>query len=124
LSLLGPDQRCNLDGLPLRRVQAHGGRGEIGFARIVERSRPGIGCHFIDYAEVPPGASVGRHRHGPDEEEFYLVLSGRGRMIRDGVEFRVEPGDLVRNAPGGEHELHNDGSEPVRLFVFELVAEP
>ena len=43
-------------------------------------------------------------------------------MSRDGQVFRVEEGDLVRNAPGGQHSLRNDGAEDLRLFVFEVAA--
>jgi mannose-6-phosphate isomerase-like protein (cupin superfamily) len=110
--------RCNLRELPLAEVCAHGGEGRIRFARIATDLAGS--CNFIDYAEVPPGASIGRHRHAGDEEELYLVLDGEGRMWRNGEEFSVGGGDLVRNPPGGEHGLVNTGDRPLRLFVFEL----
>jgi mannose-6-phosphate isomerase-like protein (cupin superfamily) len=112
--------RCNLFTLPLAPVQAHGGEGEIQFCRVAAAQALAGNVHFLDLALVPPGASIGRHRHARDEEEFYLVLSGRARMFRDGEEFTVGPGDLVRNRPGGEHGLRAIGPEPVRLFVFEV----
>ena len=115
-----PFSRCNLDSLPLTRVQAHGGEGSIEFFRIAEAASLAGGCNFIDIAVVPAGATIGRHRHAPNEEEFYLVLAGRAQMYRDGEEFKVGPGDLVRNPPGGEHGLRALGPEPVRLFVFEV----
>jgi mannose-6-phosphate isomerase-like protein (cupin superfamily) len=116
----GPFNRCNLDALPLTRVQAHGGEGAVEFCRIAEAGALAGGCNFIDLAIVPPGATIGRHRHAQDEEEFYLVLSGRAQMYRDGHEFIVGAGDFVRNPPGGEHGLRALGTEPVRLFVFEV----
>lgn len=115
--------RCNLHELTLAEVAAHGGQGRIRFARIAGPADVAGGCNFIDYAEIPPGASIGRHRHGDDEEELYLVLAGEGEMWRDGESFAVRPGDLVRNPPGGEHELRNTGEIPVRLFVIELRVE-
>jgi mannose-6-phosphate isomerase-like protein (cupin superfamily) len=116
--------RCNLRHLALTEVCAHGGDGRIQFARIAAAGDLAGGCNFIDYAELPPGASIGRHRHACDEEELYLVLRGRGRMWRDGESFPVGEGDLVRNPPGGEHELCNTGDVPLHLFVFELRVEP
>jgi mannose-6-phosphate isomerase-like protein (cupin superfamily) len=76
--------------------------------------------NFIDVAEIPPGASIGRHGHTEAEEELYLVLEGEGRMWRDGTAFTVCSGDLIRNAPGGCHGLENTGEGPLRIFVFEL----
>jgi mannose-6-phosphate isomerase-like protein (cupin superfamily) len=114
--------RCNLDDLPLSEVVAHGGEGALRFARIADAAAFAGGCNFIDYAELPPGVSIGRHRHASDEEELYLVLEGRGEMWRDGERFAVRTGDLVRNAPGGEHGLRNVGAGVLRLFVIELRA--
>ena len=116
--------RCNLQQLQLHEVCAHGGEGVIRFARVAEAGALTGACNFIDYAELPPGASIGRHRHGRDEEELYLILDGRGSMWRDGEQFEVRGGDLVRNCAGGEHGLRNIGGEPLRLFVFELRVVP
>lgn len=112
--------RCNLDALPLEPVRAHGGEGRIGFHRIASAAQLAGACNFIDLAVLPPGASIGLHRHREDEEEFYLVLEGAGVMRREGEEFAVGPGDLVRNPPGGAHALRNTGQGPLRVFVFEV----
>lgn len=114
--------RCNLSELALAKVRAHGGEGEIGFARIAEAAAFAGGCNFIDYAELPPGVSIGRHRHNDDEEELYLVLEGSGVLWRDGEELAVRGGDLIRNRPGGAHGLRNTGEGVLRLFVVELRA--
>jgi len=116
--------RCNLHQMALDEVRAHGGEGLIKFARIAEAGALAGACNFIDYAELPPGASIGRHRHAEDEEELYLVLEGEGAMWRDGEQFAVRGGDLVRNRAGGEHGLRNTGASPLKLFVFELAVVP
>ena len=108
-----------LDKLHLERVCAHGGAGEIGFCRVFTRAQFVGPWNFVDYAVLPPGASIGRHRHGPNEE-MYLVLSGRGRMTRDHEEFAVQAGSVIVNRAGGEHSLTNVGSEPLKLFVVEI----
>lgn len=112
--------RCNLFELALRQGRAHSGDGVISFCRLAIQSQLAGCCNFLDYAEIPAGCSVGRHRHAQAEEEYYLVLSGEGEMWRDGEEFTVRAGELVRNPPGGAHGLRNTGKEPIRLFVFEL----
>jgi mannose-6-phosphate isomerase-like protein (cupin superfamily) len=112
--------RCHLDRLDLQSIQAHGGEGLIRFARVADRGALEGGCNFIDLAELPPGTSIGPHSHDRSEEEFYLILAGSGRMTRNGDVFEVQAGDLIRNPPGGTHSLRNTGTEPLRIFVFEL----
>lgn len=112
--------RGNLGRVALSDLRAHGGEGLIRFARLAGRESMAGGCNFIDLAELPPGTSIGLHTHAAAEEEFYLILHGRGEMIRNGETFPVEPGDLIRNPPGGTHSLRNTGTETLRIFVFEL----
>ncbi len=114
------EDRLNVHRAALEPTVAHDGEGRIGVARVAVAGDLAAPCNFIDVAELPPGTSIGRHRHASDEEELYLVLEGSGTMWRDGEEFRVGPGDLVRNRPGGAHGLVNDGDGPLRLFVIEL----
>lgn len=115
-----PFDRARLGALPHAPTCAHGGEGLLQFCRIVESGGLAGGVNFIDHAVLPPGVSIGRHRHASDEEELYLVLSGEGLMWRDGEEFAVRAGELIRNAPGGAHGLVNTGAVPLELFVIEL----
>jgi mannose-6-phosphate isomerase-like protein (cupin superfamily) len=114
-----PD-RWNLCDLDLAPTRAHQGEGEIGVVRVAHAEALSGACNFIDHVAMPPGTSIGRHRHAADEEEFYLVLGGEGRMWRDGEEFPVRAGDLIRNPPSAEHGLVNTGAGALRLFVFEV----
>jgi mannose-6-phosphate isomerase-like protein (cupin superfamily) len=66
-------------------------------------------------AIVPPGAATEAHYHRTSEE-IYLLTAGAGRMILAGDEARVRAGDCVVIAPGAEHQLVNDGSEPLVLL--------
>jgi len=110
-----------LDELPLQLMRAHGGEGEIFCHRPFSSDVFEGPWNFVDYAVLPPGTSIGRHRHG-DNEELYLVLEGSGTMHLDGRDFRVEAGVVVVNRRGGTHGLRNDGNEPLRLFVVEVCA--
>jgi mannose-6-phosphate isomerase-like protein (cupin superfamily) len=66
-------------------------------------------------ATVPPGASTQAHYHR-SSEEIYLFTAGAGRMILAGEEAPVRAGDCVVIPPGLEHQLVNDGSEPLVLL--------
>ncbi|MBM4346314.1 MAG: cupin domain-containing protein [Deltaproteobacteria bacterium] len=112
--------RVNLGDARLAHVQAHGGVGLIGFCRLADAASLAGACNFIDLAVLPPGGSIGLHRHSAAQEEFYLVLDGTGTMHRNGEPFAVRAGDLVRNPPAAEHGLVNSGSTPLRIFVFEV----
>jgi mannose-6-phosphate isomerase-like protein (cupin superfamily) len=116
--------RSNLGRVELSNLRAHGGEGLIRFARLADRESIVGGCNFIDLAELPPGTSIGSHTHAGSEEEFYLILHGTGEMTRNDETFPVEPGDLIRNPPGGTHSLRNTGAEALRIFVFELQVRP
>lgn len=113
----------SLGELPLKRVVAHGGQDRIEFCRVFQDTDFDAPCNFVDYAILPPGASIGVHRHGADEE-IYLVLSGSGTMTRDGEEFAVGVGAVIVNRAGGEHGLRNTGDTPLRLFVVEIALAP
>jgi mannose-6-phosphate isomerase-like protein (cupin superfamily) len=106
---------------PFERVRAHGGEREISFARVVERD--GGSIRFIDLSVLGPGADIGRHTHEADNEELYVVVSGKGWMTLDNREFEVGPGDVVINRPGGTHALKNIGSEDLRIVVIEVEAK-
>jgi mannose-6-phosphate isomerase-like protein (cupin superfamily) len=108
-----------LDELALERVVAHGGQGRIGFHRLFEAADFAGPWNFVDYAVLPPGASIGTHRHGRNEE-LYLVLEGEGTMQLEGKSIPVRAGHVVLNRPGGEHGLVNTSAAPLRLFVVEV----
>lgn len=107
------------DGL-LREVTGdHGGNGTILAHRAYRREDARAPIAFVDLVVLPPHTSIGTHRHA-DDEETYVVLSGRGRMTLDGAEFPVRAGDVIPNRPYGEHGLANDSDEDLTLLVFEV----
>lgn len=109
----------NVLALPKRRQQAHGGEGRLQFCRPFGHQDFESPQHFVDYVELPPGVSIGTHAHG-DDEEIYFIVEGRGEMVQNGERFRVETGDLILNRAGWSHGLLNDGSEPLRVLVWEV----
>jgi mannose-6-phosphate isomerase-like protein (cupin superfamily) len=66
-------------------------------------------------ATVPPGASTEAHYHKASEE-IYLFTAGSGRMILGDETAAVRAGDCVVIPPGTEHQLVNDGREPLVLL--------
>jgi quercetin dioxygenase-like cupin family protein len=113
-------RRTNLFQLALAPAVAHAGIGEVLAARFAVSEDLAAACNFLEYVELPPGTSIGDHRHTQDEEEFYLVLAGEGRMRLERDNFKVRSGDLIRNPPGGLHGLTNTADRSLQIFVFEL----
>jgi mannose-6-phosphate isomerase-like protein (cupin superfamily) len=118
-----PFRRCNLSRLPLQPEIAHDGDGSIQAFRIASQDQLAGAIEFIDYAELPPGSSIGDHRHSKAEEEYYLVLSGSGLVRLEAEQVPVTAGELVRNPAGGLHGLRNTGADTLRIFIFAVHVE-
>jgi mannose-6-phosphate isomerase-like protein (cupin superfamily) len=107
----------------LREEVAHDGDGLILTQRIEDHRTPGA-ANFLDLTVLPPGTTIGVHTHGPADEEYYIVITGRGRMRLEEEEFEVGPGDVIVNNRCGTHGLANIGAEPIQLVVIEVPATP
>ncbi len=101
---------------------AHNGIGTIKTARAADKGEY-AGINFIDLTDIPPGHSIGVHRHDNDDQELYVVISGHGRMNLGNTQFPVGPGDVIVNSVGGSHGLTNNGSETIRIVVVDIPVE-
>jgi mannose-6-phosphate isomerase-like protein (cupin superfamily) len=111
--------RKNVFEMPLEPVLAHEGQGYIQFNRVFQSEEFESPWHFVDYAVIPPGSSIGEHRHGADEE-MYFVLEGRAIMRINDQDYEVKPGDLILNRSGWKHGLRNESSNDVKILVVEV----
>ena len=97
----------------------HEGRGLCLHKKIISKEDVQTPLRFLNYTIIPEGASFGPHTHGMDNE-FYILLSGRGVYTQDGRSQPVGPGDIMVNAPHSMHGIENTGKEAMRLLVFEV----
>jgi quercetin dioxygenase-like cupin family protein len=104
---------------PREPLVAHGGPGTCEIARLFQSGELQGTWHFIEYLVVPPGVTIGAHRHGANEE-LYFIITGQATMTINGQTHTVKPGDLIINHPNWEHGLHNDGQTEVKLLVIEV----
>ena len=96
----------------------HGGEGTISVVDIFEGFASKM--QFFHYTVLPPGTSIGSHKHGNDEE-FYVVLEGSGEMELDGAKQPVSAGDVIMNKPFGTHGLRNTSTtDELKILVFEV----
>lgn len=103
----------------LKSIVAHGGQNEIQFVRLFNSEEFQSHWHFVDYAIVPPGSSIGEHRH-QDNEEMYIILEGHAIMRINDQDYEVKTGDLILNCFGWKHGLRNESSRDVKILVVEV----
>lgn len=108
----------NLFSIQRKKIVSHGGKGNIEFARIFSRWDTASSFDFVDYAVLPPGTSIGFHRH-TDNEEIYLILKGTGKMCLDGESFYVSQGDIIVNRNLSSHGLENQSNEEIHIYVVQ-----
>jgi quercetin dioxygenase-like cupin family protein len=77
------------------------------------------GC--VEYVELRPGASCGRHLHAAREEVYY-ILDGTARMSVNGDEVAVTPGDLITCPIGTIHGIGvpEDAGQGMSFLVIEM----
>jgi quercetin dioxygenase-like cupin family protein len=68
------------------------------------------------YFAVPPGKRLGRHTDTTEETQF--ILGGSGDLLLDEGPKPVKAGDVVVLTEGTFHDLHNTGSEDLRVIGF------
>jgi mannose-6-phosphate isomerase-like protein (cupin superfamily) len=75
----------------------------------------------IAWLTLPPGATIGVHKHEINEDA-YIVVSGSGVFIgSDGKEIPVQAGDVTIARKGESHSMKNTGKEP--LVILDVIAQ-
>jgi mannose-6-phosphate isomerase-like protein (cupin superfamily) len=73
----------------------------------------------VGIAEIPVGAVPPPRGHRHDATEVYVIMSGTGEVVIDGIAHPVRPQSAVWIPADAEHYAHNTGDEPLRLvYVF------
>jgi len=103
-------------------ANAHDGKGPILFRRLFNPDAFTTNWYVVSHAVLPPGSSIGYHRHATREEVYY-VISGTGRITVNGKTFDVRAGDASPCPLGGAHGIWNNGEEDLDLLVFSASVE-
>ena len=104
-----------LDPTLLAPLRAHLGLGNILARRLFDMDMFTTNWGFVDHAFMPPGTSVGYHRHDM-LQECYVIIGGRGRMKVDGEVADVIKGDCIPNRLGGSHGIINHTDTPLEYL--------
>ncbi len=72
---------------------------------------------------LKPGDTLGHHYHERVEETFYFPSSAP-KIIINGVDRRVRPGDAFRLTPPDKHDIINDTPAPVDIIFIKSPYDP
>ena len=71
----------------------------------------------VEIARIPPGATPYPYHSHSMQWEFYHVISGKGVVRHEGGTTAIETGDAFIFAPGQPHQMTNDGTEDLVVYV-------
>jgi quercetin dioxygenase-like cupin family protein len=74
----------------------------------------------VGSADLPPGASIGRHSH--HGTEFGYVASGEVEFAVEGQPpYRLKAGGFYKINAGKIHDVHNIGADPVKAVATWVI---
>jgi hypothetical protein len=71
----------------------------------------------VEICRIPPGKTPYPYHSHSAQWEFYHVLSGSGSVRHADGTTAIGPGDAFLFEPGQPHQLFNDGSEDLVIYV-------
>jgi mannose-6-phosphate isomerase-like protein (cupin superfamily) len=101
------------------REKMRGGTGAAQIKHIFEQQELKGKCRLFATITLEPGCSIGPHPHD-SEEEVYYILKGRAKVVDDGEERELQPGDAVLTGGGASHSIANIGEETLELLAVIL----
>ncbi len=73
--------------------------------------------HSFGHVVIPPNSSS-RPNYHTEAEETYYILKGKGRMLIEGKEYFVKPGDAILIHPPERHQIFTEGAKDLEFFVI------
>lgn len=67
---------------------------------------------------LKPGEEIGMEIH-PDNDQFFRFELGDGKVIIDGTEYLIKPGDVIIVPAGSQHNIINTSTtEPLKMYTI------
>jgi mannose-6-phosphate isomerase-like protein (cupin superfamily) len=100
-----------------------GGRDTTRIINILESEELYGTGRLFGVSIIPPGGSIGQHRHQGDFETYY-ILKGSARVNDNGVLHDLGPGDMTQCKDGDFHSIENTGNIDLEYLAVILYSEP
>ena len=97
----------------------HGGEGTLLFCRLWDEHSFKTAWASIDHVVLPPGTSIGYHRH-QTIEEIYYIISGHGRFTVNGYTWDIRPHDAVPCTLHDAHGVYNNSDNDLEFFMMTV----
>lgn len=97
----------------------YNGKGEMLMRRIWTTESFATKWGFVNHYLLPPGSSIGYHRHDVMEEVYY-IFKGTGRMTVDDATLEVRAGDAASVTLHGAHGLHNSSRSDLEVLSIAV----
>ena len=98
---------------------SYGGTGPVELYELWENADFESNIDFIDCVVVPPGSTIGFHKHGRNEE-MYIILGGTGLMKIEESDISVLKDDMILNPDAGSHGLTNNFDGNIEVLIFQV----
>jgi len=111
--------RHSADMTTQQNQNMRGGNGTVTVRHILDPDELSNNGRLFAQLTVPPGASVGLHKH-EGESETYVILQGQGRYYNNDESYDIAAGDMARVDDGDRHGIENTGNTPLVLIGLIL----
>ena len=92
------------------RERMRGGEGTVQIRHVFEQTELKGKCRLFALITLEPNSSIGLHAH-ESEEEVYYILQGRAKVVDDGEERELKPGD-GSDYDGRSYSIANTAMKP------------
>ena len=96
-----------------------GGKRAVDAAKFLEAEESYGAGSIFGRAVIPPGGSIGYHQH-TGEYEIYYILEGTAKVVDDGEERILCPGDMMQCRDGSSHSIENVGDKELVFLAMVL----
>ncbi len=111
--------RHSSDMVTLQHEHLRDGKGTVTVKHLLNPDEMlGKGRLFAENI-LPPGASIGLHRHEGDSEAYY-ILRGNGIYHDNDQVFSITAGDLALVDDQNSHSIENTGDIPLVFIALIL----
>lgn len=94
-----------------------GGKGSVTLEHFMDIQMANGAGRLFALTTIPPGSSVGLHKHVGDSEVYY-ILEGKALVNDNGTEITIGPGDLNFCPDVNSHAIENIGTKDLKYIAI------